>query len=116
MNAPELVDTSRMLVAGDKGLLAMDESTPTCDKRFARSAIPQTEEARHAYRELIVTTPGLSKSISGAILYDETLRQQTKDGTPFVRIITDAGICTFCNLMYVCGRRVASRRGPAQSG
>ena len=54
--------------------------------------IPQTEEARRAYRELIVTTPGLGECISGAILYDETIRQQKKDGTPFVKVLTDAGI------------------------
>src|SRR6202044_1594379 len=60
-----LTDTAAALVADDKGLLAMDESTPTCDKRFAKLGIPQTEEARRAYRELIVTTPGLGESISG---------------------------------------------------
>ena len=92
MNAQELIDTARALVADDKGLLAMDESNPTCNKRFARLGIPQTEEARRAYRELIVTTPGLGECISGAILYDETIRQQKKDGTPFVKVITDAGI------------------------
>ena len=92
MNAPELVDTARTLVADDKGLLAMDESTPTCDKRFARLGIPQTEEARRAYRELIVTTPGLAESISGAILYDETIRQKKNDGTPFIRVLIEAGI------------------------
>jgi fructose-bisphosphate aldolase class I len=92
MNAQKLIDTARMLVAGDKGLLAMDESNPTCNKRFARLGIPQTVEARRAYRELIVTTPGLGECISGAILYDETIRQQKKDGTQFVKAITDAGI------------------------
>jgi len=70
----------------------MDESNPTCNKRFASLGIPQTEEARRAYRELIVTTPGLGESISGAILYDETIRQQKKDGTPFVKALVDAGI------------------------
>src|ERR1700684_1932927 len=70
----------------------MDESNPTCNKRFARLKIPQTEEARRAYRELIVTTPGLGECISGAILYDETIRQNKKDGTPFVNAISDAGI------------------------
>ena len=88
----KIINTARALVAGDKGLLAMDESNPTCNKRFARLGIPQTEEARRAYRELIVTTPGLGESISGAILYDETIRQQKKDGTPFVKALTDAGI------------------------
>ena len=92
MNAQELIATARALVAGDKGLLAMDESNPTCNKRFAKQGIPQTEEARRAYRELIVTTPGLGESISGAILYDETIRQQKRDGTPFVKVIIDAGI------------------------
>ena len=92
MNAQKLIDTARTLVAGDKGLLAMDESNPTCNKRFARLGIPQTEETRRAYRELIATTPGLGESISGAILYDETIRQQKKDGAPFVKAITDAGI------------------------
>ena len=81
-----------MLVAGDKGLLAMDESTPTCNQRFARLGIPQTEEARRAYRELIVTTPDLGECITGAILYDETIRQQTKDGIPFVTVLAEAGI------------------------
>ena len=92
MNAQELIDTARALVAGDKGLLAMDESNPTCNKRFARLGIPQTEEARRAYRELIVTTPRLGECISGAILFDETIRQRKKNGTPFVKAITDAGI------------------------
>src|SRR5512147_1266791 len=92
MNAHALIDIAKTLVAGDKGLLAMDESSPTCNKRIAGLKIPQTEEARRAYRELIATTPGLGDCISGAILYDETIRQQKKDGTPFVKVITDAGI------------------------
>src|ERR1017187_3243307 len=92
MNAQQLMDTARALVAADKGLLAMDETTPTCNKRFAKLGIPQTVDARPAYRELIITPPGLGESISGAILYDETIRQQKKDGTPFVKAITDAGI------------------------
>ncbi len=62
MKTQELLDTARALVAGDKGVLAMDESNPTCNKRFARLGIPQTEEARRAYRELIVTTPGLGSA------------------------------------------------------
>src|ERR1035441_5770206 len=92
MKTQELIDTARAMVAGDKGLLAMDESTPTCDKRFAKLGIPLTVEARRAWRELLVTTPGLGESISGAILFDETIRQHKKDGTPFVKVLTDAGI------------------------
>jgi fructose-bisphosphate aldolase class I len=92
MSTEDLTNIARALVAGDKGLLAMDESNPTCNKRFAKLGIPQTEEARRAYRELIVTTPRLSERISGAILYDETIRQQKKDGTLFIKVLTDAGI------------------------
>jgi fructose-bisphosphate aldolase class I len=92
MNVQELIDIARTLVADDKGLLAMDESNPTCNKRFAALGIPQTEEARRAYRELIVTTHGLGECISGMILYDETIRQRTKEGTPFLKVIRDAGI------------------------
>jgi len=84
MNVQQFKDTATKLLAGDKGLLAMDESTSTCNRRFAKLGIPQTEESRRAYRELIVTTPGLGDSISGAILFDETIRQRKKDGTPFV--------------------------------
>jgi fructose-bisphosphate aldolase, class I len=92
MNVQELMNIAGKLAAGDKGLLAIDESSPTCNKRFAKLGIPQTEEARRTYRELILTTPGLGESISGVILYDETIRQKKKDGTPFTKVITDAGI------------------------
>ncbi len=87
-----LADIARALVAAEKGLLAMDESNPTCNKRFAQFGIPQTPEARRDYRELIVTTPGLGKYISGAILYDETIRQRTNDGGSFIDKLTEAGI------------------------
>ena len=80
------------MVAKHKGILAMDESFPTANKRFAKLGIPQTEEARRAYRELLVTTPGLNEFISGAILFDETIRQKTKDGTPIIKVLIDAGI------------------------
>jgi fructose-bisphosphate aldolase class I len=92
MDKQRLMATAQALVAGDRGLLAMDESTPTCDKRFARLGIPQTAEMRRAYRDLIVTTPGLGRCISGAILYDETIRQQTLAGVPFARALEQAGI------------------------
>ena len=92
MNIQELINTANKLVADDKGILAMDESFPTCNKRFAKLGIPQTEEARRAYRELIVTTPGLGESISGAILFDETIRQKTNDGTPMIKVLINAGI------------------------
>jgi fructose-bisphosphate aldolase class I len=92
MNLKEIIKTAKSLVADDKGLLAMDESNPTCNKRFAAAGIPQTEEFRRSYREMIITTPGLGECISGLILYDETIRQQKKDGTLFIKAITDLGI------------------------
>jgi len=92
MNIQMLMDTAKALVADDKGLLAMDESNPTCNQRFAKLGIPQTVEARRNYREMIVTTPGLGEYISGAILYDETIRQQNGNGVFFASILTDAGI------------------------
>jgi fructose-bisphosphate aldolase class I len=92
MNLQILKDTAAALFADGKGLLAMDESNPTCNKRFASLGIPQTEEMRRAYREMIVTTPGLAESIGGAILYDETMRQQTANGIPFIKVLVDAGI------------------------
>jgi len=92
MKSQALRDVATTLFADNKGLLAMDESTLTCNKRFAGLGIPQTEEARRAYRELIVTTPRLGECIGGAILYDETIRQHKKDGTPFVKVLIDAGI------------------------
>jgi len=92
MDVQQLEKTAKALFASDKGLLAMDESNPTCNKRFAQLGIPQTVEARRAYRELIVTTPRLGECIGGAILYDETIRQQKGDGTPFIKVLIEAGI------------------------
>ena len=72
----------------------MDESNSTCNKLFAKWGIPQTFEARRDYRQLIIETPGLGESISGVILYDETIRGRTAAGTPFVEAITKAGLLT----------------------
>jgi len=92
MKTQELIKTAQALVANDKGILAMDESSPTIKKRFDQYKIPQTEEFRRAYRELIITTPNLGNFISGVILFDETIRQKKEDGTSFIKVITDAGI------------------------
>jgi fructose-bisphosphate aldolase class I len=92
MNAKLLMETARALMADGKGLLAMDESDPTCNKRFEKLGIPQTVEARCAYRELIVTTPRLGESISGSILYDATIHQKTKGGVPLVEVLSRVGI------------------------
>ncbi|MEQ9001798.1 MAG: class I fructose-bisphosphate aldolase [Coleofasciculus sp. B1-GNL1-01] len=90
--AQELRATAQAMVAPSKGVLAMDESNGTCNKRLGKVGIDQTEEMRRTYRELILTTPNLGNYISGAILYDETIRQSTKDGIPFLKVMTDTGI------------------------
>jgi fructose-bisphosphate aldolase class I len=92
MSAQSLADMARVLVAGSRGLLAMDESNPTCDARFAALGIPQTSDARRTYRDWLVSTPGLCEYISGAILYDETIRERTKTGAPFAKAVADAGM------------------------
>ena len=88
----ELETTAKMMVAEGKGILAIDESTPTIKKRFDTINVESTEENRRAYRDLLITNPGGSKYISGMILYDETIRQSTSDGTTFTEILINDGI------------------------
>jgi fructose-bisphosphate aldolase, class I len=92
MNLNTLTATIEAILADDRGLLAMDESTATCDKRFVPLGIPTTPASRRAWRDLIVTAPGLSRAIGGAILFDETIRQETLDGVPFAKALDDLGI------------------------
>ncbi|MDN3546976.1 class I fructose-bisphosphate aldolase [Mucilaginibacter aquaedulcis] len=92
MDKQSLRNIAQRLMDGDKGLLAMDESIATCNKRFAEAGIPQTEEYRRKYREMIVTTPDLGECISGAILFDETTKQAADDGTPFIDLLVKGGI------------------------
>ncbi len=87
-----LKSTARALLAEGKGLLAADESFPTIGKRFQALDIPSTEENREAYREMLFTTPGLSDFISGVILFDETIRQRTKDGVPLPELLAKQNI------------------------
>lgn len=88
----DLEATATELTAPGKGILAVDESGPTIEKRFKRVGVSSTEETRRAYRELLLTTPGLGAFISGVILHDETIRQSTADGTRFVDALTSQGI------------------------
>ena len=92
MDSQALKTTIESLFAGDRGLLAMDESTPNMDRHFAAAGVPQTEAARRAWREVIVTTPRLGEVIGGAILFDETTRQRIADGVAFTQVLQDAGI------------------------
>ena len=92
MNNSDLETTARALVAPGKGILAADESTGSITKRFQVINLPSTEETRRAYREMLFTTPGLGENISGVILFDETIRQKTKKGTPFVEVLRQQGV------------------------
>ena len=92
MNTQALITTAHAMLAQGKGLLAMDESNATCNQRLAAVGIAPTPEMRRAYRELLLTTPGLGQCISGVILFDETLHQASANGTPFVRLAADAGM------------------------
>ncbi|MDX1519627.1 MAG: class I fructose-bisphosphate aldolase [Gammaproteobacteria bacterium] len=92
MSVQELQQTAAAMVARGKGILAIDESFPTIKKRFDSIKIESTEENRRAYRDLLITAPGGSDYISGMILFDETIRQSTADGTPFPKALLDQGI------------------------
>jgi len=92
MSIEQLESIAQAMVAPGKGIIAIDESNNTIKKRFDSVGVPNTEENRRAYREMLLTTPGLNQHISGAILYDETIRQSTKAGVPFTKLMLDAGI------------------------
>lgn len=84
--------TARALVAPGKGILAADESFPTIEKRFKSVGVASTEKNRQAYREMLFSTPGMDSHISGVILFDETIRGSTSDGTPFPELLAARGI------------------------
>src|SRR5207249_6043934 len=88
----DLEATARALVAPGKGILAADESTGTIKKRFDSIGVESTEDTRRAYRDLLFTTEGAADHISGVILYDETIRQTSADGTPFAELLERQGI------------------------
>ena len=91
-NIETLSDIARALVAPGKGILAADESTGTIKRRFDSIGVESTETNRRDYREMLFRTPGASEFISGVILYDETIRQSSDDGTPIVKVLSDAGM------------------------
>ncbi len=92
MSGNDLASIAQAMVAPGKGILAIDESLGTIKKRFDSIKVESTEENRRAYRELLITAPGGGEYISGMILFDETIRQQTRDGVPFVQVLADQGI------------------------
>jgi len=92
MDLDTLRANARALVAPGKGILAADESGGTIKKRFDAIKVESTEENRRAYRELLFSTPDISDHISGVILFDETIRQSDRDGTPFPKLLADQGI------------------------
>jgi fructose-bisphosphate aldolase class I len=92
MNQDILSKTVARLVSSPKGILAIDESLSTCNKRFEKLGIPQTEEKRRDYRELLITAPGINQYVSGYIMFDETIRQSTKSGKTFVSVMNSNGL------------------------
>ncbi len=92
MSIEQLAETARAMVAPGKGIIAIDESSATCAKRFAGVGIENTEENRRAYRELLLTAPNANQYLSGAILFDETIRQSTRSGIPFAKYMADNGM------------------------
>jgi len=92
MSIEQLAETAQAMVAPGKGIIAIDESNTTIAKRFAGVGIENSEENRRAYREMLLTTPRLGEHISGAILFDETIRQSTKAGVPFTKVMVENGI------------------------
>ena len=92
MNIDELKSVAQSIVAKQKGVLAADESSPTIKKRFDSISVESTEENRRRYREIMFTTEGLERNVGGVILFDETLRQSTRDGIPFAKVLADRGI------------------------
>ncbi len=92
MNADAMIQTTKALVAPGKGILAADESSPTIAKRFSSIGLESTEPRRRAYREILFTTSGIGDYISGVILFDETIRQSTADGTPFPEVLRAEGV------------------------
>lgn len=92
MNTDELKSVANAIVANQKGVLAADESGPTIAKRFAAINVESTEENRRRYREILFTSAGIERHVGGVILYDETLRQSTRDGTPFPSLLAGRGI------------------------
>jgi fructose-bisphosphate aldolase, class I len=88
----DLESTAATLVADGKGILAADESVATLTRRFDTFGIQSTEQSRRAYREMLFTTPGAAEFISGAILYDETIRQKSSGGTPLADVLVSQGI------------------------
>jgi len=88
----ELIENARRIVRPGFGILAADESTGTIGQRFSKINVENTEENRRAYRDLLFTTEGLENYISGVILYEETLGQNSADGTPFPELLKSKGI------------------------
>jgi fructose-bisphosphate aldolase class I len=88
----DLAATARAMVAPGKGILAADESSPTIKKRFDSIQVESTEENRRSYRQMLFTTEGAEEYISGVILFDETIRQHSDDGTPFPKLLAEKGI------------------------
>ena len=95
MSLNSLEEIAQFIVAEGKGILAADESNPTCGKRFDSIGVESTEENRRDYREMLFRSLGMKNNIGGVILFDETIRQRAKDGTPLIELINISSTPSF---------------------
>jgi fructose-bisphosphate aldolase class I len=112
----DLASVAATLVADGRGILAADESVATLTRRFDTLGIPSTEESRRAYREMLFTTPGAAEFISGAILYDETIRQKSSDGKPLAEVLLSQGIVPASRSIPAPSHSPGSPRRPSPRG
>ena len=96
MSTNNIEEIASYIVSEGKGILAADESNPTCGKRFDSIGVESTEDNRRDYREMLFRSSGMNANIGGVILFDETIRQKAKDGTPLLDIIK----ASLYNLFY----------------
>ena len=114
MSSNDLIAIAKAMVAPGKGILAADESTGTIEKRFNSISVENTEENRRAYRDMLFTTQGNSEWLSGVILFDETLRQKSADGTSFVDLLNkNAARCPASRSMPAPSRCLFARAKPS---
>ena len=101
MDFSSLNEIAKFIVSDGKGILAADESNPTCTKRFDTISVESTEKNRRDYRELLFRAPGMANNIGGVILFDETIRQKTDDGLHLIEVIKHKELCQALRLTRV---------------
>ena len=116
MMSRSLASVAENLVVDGKGILAADETVPTLTKRFDTLGIKSTEQSRRTYREMLFSSPGAAEFISGAIMYDETIRQKSPSGTPLAKMLTSRGILPGIKVDTAQNPLLALRKRPSLRG